>query len=128
MSEPKRWCNHPGCSGELPHCFPITKCRGCGDAHLPQHWGDSWCDDCKVLPRAGLTNWELEINEGGPREVTRKDGTVETVNYSPSVTSRMSPAYWSPVRFDHYRYMPTLFFHSVEQRDEALALLREHFA
>ena len=81
-----------------------------------------------MLPRPGLTQGEIELDYGGPREVKRKDGTIETVNYGAAVTSRSSPAYWAPVRFGDHRYMPTVFFHSLEQRDEALALLRDHFA
>jgi hypothetical protein len=117
----RTWCH---CGDYADHLFPIIKCQGCGDSHLPYHWGDMWCDDCKALPRAGLTNWEIKFNEGGPRERKRKDGTIERYELSPSITSSMAPRYWSPVRFAQRHYMPVIFFPSVEARDQALTALR----
>lgn len=108
MAEQKKreWCNK--CAAYLPHGFLISKCMSCGDPHLPQHWGDNWCEECLELPRAGFTDHETrDIHERG-------------YTSGPTWGTR-----WPTI---HGRHVPVLFFPSVEQRDEALAVLREHFA
>lgn len=86
--------------------FLITQCASCGEPHLPQNWGDNWCEDCMTLPRAGFTDWETtDVRENG-------------------YTSGLCLGTTWPVV--HGRHVPVLFFPSIEQRDDALALLREH--
>ena len=88
--------------------FPIVPCASCGDPHLPQRWGDRWCEECMTLPRAGFTDWETE-------DISPRHHTVQ-------------PCWGTTWPVIHRRHIPVLFFPSTEQRDEALALLREHFA
>jgi len=87
--------------------FLITRCKSCGGPHVPQNWGDDWCEDCMTLPRAGFTDWETD-------HVTARGYQAQ-------------PCFGTSWPVVHGRHVPVLFFPSIEQRDEALALLRGHF-